>query len=82
MAAANTIHEAVTIVIRETGRPCTLDEIISAIRARDLYAFKVKDPRGVIRQAIRRRCEGYANLDRTGDQLFREVEGRRYALIK
>ena len=81
MATAKTIHEAVAVVLKDAGRPCTLEEIISAIGERGLYPFRVKDPRGVIRQAIRRRCEGYANLDRTGERLFREVEGRRYSLI-
>jgi len=81
MASARTIHDAVSDVLTEEGRPCTLQEIVEAITARGLYTFKVDDPRGVVRQAIRRRCEGYSNLDRTGQSLFREVEGGKYALI-
>lgn len=80
MSAAKTIHEAVSTVLQEAGHPCTLDEIISGIAERRLYEFKVKDPRGVVRQAIRRRCEGYSNLDKTGKRLFREVDGKRYSL--
>lgn len=82
MTTAKTIHDAVSRVLREQGHPCQLQEIVDAITASGLYSFKVDDPRGVVRQAIRRRCEGCSSLDRAGQPLFREVRPGTYALIE
>lgn len=81
MTTAKTIHEAVKIVLQDAGKPCTVEEILAGISSRDLYDFKVDNARSVVRQSIRRRCQGYSNLDRAGAPLFREVDARRYALV-
>ena len=82
MATTGTIHEAVKIVLQDAGKPCTLDEILHGLTSRQLYAFRVASARGVVRQAIRRRCQGYSNLDRAGEPLFREIDGGRYVLVQ
>ena len=75
---ATTIHAAVAEVIRSANRPMTVDEILEGINAKNLYEFKTKSPRGVVAQAIRRRCEG----GRVGTTpLFKDAGGRKYELI-
>lgn len=81
MATAATIHEAVKMVLQDAGKPCALDEILNGISSKKLYTFKIDNARGVVRQAIRRRCQGYSNLDRAGEPIFREADGGRYELV-
>lgn len=54
-----TIIEAVTHVLKESGRPMSPNEVLSEIQRTNLYPFKTKDPLGVIRAQMRRHCEGY-----------------------
>ena len=76
-----TIHGAVIEVLKSRSGKASLDEIVGDIISKEMYSFKVKQPRAVIRQSIRRRCQGETRLDRAGTPLFNEVAPLQYELI-
>ena len=79
--SSKTIHGTVIEVLKTRGGAANLDEIVSDIVSNNMYTFKVTQPRAVIRQSIRRRCEGESRLDRASKPLFREVAHQNYELI-
>tara|TARA_Y100000588_G_C13826154_1_gene741520 strand:+ start:327 stop:560 length:234 start_codon:yes stop_codon:yes gene_type:complete len=73
---SNTIHDAVMKVLKTEGCALTVDEILVRINQQELYKFNTKSPRGVVSQAIRRRCAGERMV---GNQpLFQNVGGRKF----
>ena len=76
-----TIHGVVIEVLKSRSGKASLDEIVGDIVSKEMYSFKVKQPRAVIRQSIRRRCQGETRLDRAGTPLFNEVAPLQYELI-
>ena len=76
-----TIHGTVIEVLKTRGGSANLDEIVDDIVSNNMYTFTVTQPRAVIRQSIRRRCEGETRLDRSSTPLFREVTPHNYVLI-
>ncbi|MDP6693699.1 MAG: hypothetical protein QF444_05165 [Phycisphaerales bacterium] len=79
--STKTIHGTVIEVMKIRGGNASLDEIVGDIVSNNLYAFKVKQPRAVIRQSIRRRCQGETRLDKAGKPLFKEISPQQYELI-
>ncbi|MBC8523692.1 hypothetical protein H8D29_07170 [PVC group bacterium] len=79
--SSKTIHGAVIEVLNSRSGKATLDEIVSDIISKDMYSFRVKQPRAVIRQSIRRRCEGETRLDRSSKPLFKELTPQMYELL-
>lgn len=77
-----TIHDAITMVLKDHETGMTLNEIIEQIQSRNLYAFKVANPRGVVRNAIRRHSSGTTDLDRANVQNFELVKNGTVILIK
>ena len=55
--AKTTIHEAITRVLREKQQALTAEEILSAVRAANLYEFKAQDPLSILNTTLRRHCK-------------------------
>jgi hypothetical protein len=79
--SSKTIHGAVIEVLKSRGGNATLDEIVSDITSNQMYVFKAKSPKPVIRQSIHRRCEGENRTDRSSKILFRRTSSNQYELI-
>ena len=47
------IVEAAQLVLRETGKEMSVEEIYNQIIARDLFKFGAKDPKAVLSRTIR-----------------------------
>lgn len=53
-----TIVEAIKQVMRDTGRPMTVDEVYRDIIEQGLYTFNADQPVQIVRNQIRRHCQG------------------------
>lgn len=75
-----TIAEAAREVLRRAERPMTVDEIYDAIIAAGLAEFKAAHPKSVLRNQIRRHCEGVPHAASTRMKYFVAAGGNQYAL--
>ena len=75
-----TIAEAAREVLRRAERPMTVDEIYDEIIAIGLAEFKTAHPRSVLRNQIRRHCEGVPHASSTFSTYFITADGNKYAL--
>lgn len=77
-----TITEAIKQVMRAHGAPMSADEAYKAIIASELYEFHADDPAGIVRNQIRRHCEGLdfptasptKHFRLVGDSLYEPLE--------
>lgn len=65
-----TVAQVVVEVLRAAQKPLTLAEITQIILAQKLYTFNTKDPRGIVRSAIDRRCDGLSRKNAVGEQFL------------
>ena len=79
--SSKTIHGSVIEVMKSRGGKASLDDIVGEIISKEMYSFKVKQPRAVIQQSIRRRCEGETRLDRASKPLFKQIAPKMYELL-
>ena len=47
--AKATIHQVIAKVLHDAGKPLSSTEIYEAIRSKNLYDFKAKDPANIVR---------------------------------
>jgi restriction system protein len=73
-----TITEAMKQVMRARGAPMSSDEAYKAIIAAGLYEFHEDDPAGIVRNQIRRHCEGLDFPTASPTKHFRLVGDGRY----
>jgi hypothetical protein len=76
-----TIAQAVIQVLQKSKQPMTVPEITQAILDKDLFTFNSKDPKGIVRGAIERRCEGINRKDSIEPRYFKKREDGKYSLI-
>ena len=76
-----TIAEAAREVLRRAERSMTVDEIYDQIVATGLAEFKAAHPRSVLRNQIRRHCDGVPHASPTRTKLFVQAADGRYSLI-
>ncbi len=69
-----TVLEASLKVLADSGQPMNVKQILYEIEARNLYAFKAKDPAKVVSSAIRN------NLRNAYPPALRQVENGHYVL--
>ena len=53
----NSIHRAISVVLRDSGKPLHPREIYEAISERNLYGFRAQDPLHVVNAQLRRHCK-------------------------
>lgn len=75
-----TIAEAAREALRRSGKPMTVDEIYQIIVVDQLAEFIATQPRGVLRNQIRRHCEGIYHCSPSKDKYFNQVDDGRYGL--
>lgn len=73
-----TITEAIKKVMREYGIPMTSDEAYRAIINANLYEFHADNPANIVRNQIRRHCEGLDFPSATPNKHFKLVGENRY----
>lgn len=75
-----TVAQAVIEVLKMAKQPMTLADITQAILDQQLYEFNTKDPKGIVRGAIERRCEGVDRKNSTTTKLFEKRPDGKYEL--
>lgn len=53
-----TILEAITVILNKEGQGLPCKEITNRILSENLYTFNTPDPSAVVRQCLRRHCQG------------------------
>ncbi|MBD1899180.1 hypothetical protein H6F78_03960 [Coleofasciculus sp. FACHB-64] len=76
-----TIAQAVIEVLKAAQKPMSAADITHAIVDRKLYEFSAKDPKGIVRGAIERRCEGINRKNTTSEKYFKKLPDGRYSVI-
>lgn len=76
-----TITDAIKQVMRAHGGPMSADEAYRAIIAASLYEFHADDPAGIVRNQIRRHCEGLDFPSASPTKHFRLVGDSRYEAL-
>lgn len=80
MSPTKTIAEVTQQVLREFGRPASVDEIYKEIIKRNLYKFNTPTPEHVLRTAIRRQTDCVERVDSREEILFELVGDEVYGL--
>lgn len=75
-----TIAQAVIEVLQSAKQPMTISDITQAITDKNLYTFNAKEPRGIVRGAIERRCEGLNRKDSMEPKYFKKLSDGKYGL--
>ena len=76
-----TVVQAVIEVMQASKQPMTLDDVTQAIAQQNLYSFNAKDPKGIVRSAIVRRCEGMNRKDAIAPSLFKKTPSGQFELL-
>jgi hypothetical protein len=76
-----TVAQVAVEILTTAQTPLTLVEITQKILDQKLYEFKSTDPKGIVRGAIERRCDGLNRKNATGEKLFRKEADGRYAVL-
>ena len=77
-----TIAQAVIQVLQKSKQPMTVSEITQVILDKNLVTFNSKDPKGIVRGAIERRCEELHRKDSIEPRYFRKHEDGKYSLAR
>lgn len=80
MSTKNTIAEVAQQVLRDLGRPTSVDELYAEIVKRNLYTFNTPTPEHVLRTAIRRQIDCVERVDSRDEILFELVGEDVYGL--
>lgn len=75
-----TIAQVVVEVLQAAKQPMSAADITQAILDQKLYEFKAKDPKGIVRGAIERRCEGLDRKDSINPRYFKKLAEGKYGL--
>ncbi len=78
---SKTIREAIQCVLKANAKPLSPKEIYDEIRRQGLYEFKVKDPIGVVRNQLRRNCDGVDQKNRSQLPIFGMSQDGRFRLL-
>lgn len=73
MSTKDTIVQVAQHVLRDLGRPASVDEIYAEIVKRSLYNFNTPTPEHVLRTAIRRQTDCVERVDSRDEILFELV---------
>lgn len=76
-----TIAQAALQILQSAKQPMNSSEITQAILDQNLVPFRAKDPKGAVRVAIERRCEGLTRKDAIAPSQFRKRADGRYEPI-
>jgi hypothetical protein len=75
-----TVAQAVIEVLQAAKQPMTISDITQAILDKNLYAFNAQEPRGIVRGAIERRCEGVNRKTSIEPKYFKKLPDGKYGL--
>lgn len=75
-----TVAQAVIEVLQAAKQPMTISDITQAILDKNLYTFNVQEPRGIVRGAIERRCEGVNRKNSIEPKYFKKLPDGKYGL--
>ena len=75
-----TIVEAIKTAMRTKGAMIT-EEVYRFIVSEKLYEFHADDPAGIVRQQIRRHCDGIKYSSASPTKHFKVVDGGRYDIL-
>jgi hypothetical protein len=75
-----TVAQAVIEVLQAAKQPMTISEITQALLDNNLYTFKAQEPRGIVRGAIERRCEGVNRKSSIEPKYFKKLPDGKYGL--
>ncbi len=76
-----TVAQVAVDILTTAQAPLTIVEITQAILDQKLYEFNSTDPKGIVRGAIERRCDGLNRKDAAEEKLFRKEADGRYAVL-
>jgi hypothetical protein len=66
--------------LQAAKQPMTISDITQAILDKNLYAFNAQEPRGIVRGAIERRCEGVNRKTSIEPKYFKKLPDGKYGL--
>ncbi|WP_416674126.1 HTH domain-containing protein [Egbenema bharatensis] len=75
-----TIAQAVIEVLQASQQPMSAADITQVILNQKLYEFSAKDPKGIVRGAIERRCDGVTRKDIISPTYFKKLPNGTYQL--
>jgi hypothetical protein len=75
-----TVAQAVIDVLQAAKQPMTISDITQAILDKNLYTFNAQEPRGIVRGAIERRCEGLNRKNSIEPKYFKKLPDGKYGL--
>jgi len=76
-----TIALAIIDILTRIGSPSTPSQIYQAIVENELYDFKAKDPKAIVRSTIRRHCEDIEFVSARKTKYFYLTADKKYGLI-
>jgi HB1, ASXL, restriction endonuclease HTH domain len=75
-----TVAQVAVEILTTAKTPLTLVEITQMILDQKLYEFNSKDPKGIVRGAIERRCDGLNRKDSINPKYFKKLSDGKYEL--
>lgn len=76
-----TIAEIAVDILKAAKEPLTIADITQSILDKALYTFNTQDPKGIVRGAIERRCEGLNRKDSITPKYFKKLSDGKYELL-
>jgi hypothetical protein len=76
-----TVKDAALQVLRTSGRPLTVVEILSAIEEANLFTFATSGKRGVVLAALKRHAENAHSCSPAKEKVFRQVGEDRFEAL-
>ena len=76
-----TIADCIKGTLKKSSQPLTAQKILEEIEDKNLYEFNTKSPIGVIRQQLRRHCEGLNFPSAMPNKYFFQADKDKYGLL-
>lgn len=77
-----TINQVIIEVLKNEGKPLTIEEIYKIIREENLYQFRSKNPQHIVRTQLRRHSENLTFPDASAAKHFIFLGNNTYTLKK
>ncbi len=75
------IHQIAVEILTEHKRAMSVDEIYDVMTSKNLYMFKAKNPRGVLRNQMRRHSTESRNIGSNSKTFFRQTDKGDFELL-
>jgi len=76
-----TIIDAALIVLKNTNKPLSGDEIYAEICKNSLFEFKAQDPKAILKAQLRKNCVGFTGKSAADKPRLKQLADKKFQAL-